>query len=223
MTADDETIARRYADAMRRRGRLVKLRRVTQVDGQPNPPVLFDPIVRGLHPAGGTTVSIDATQAVGRIIPGDTLRFGALEPIAIAVAAVARSPGMDPAVPPAVGLEIIDGLLLPGQEGHPNRPGFTDVQLAQTLPANLPDGTVVTPIWAADSDVWGSVQAFPLQLRGDQIIAGDMRIVLAALGVERPAMTDLILADDMIYSVIGIDPVYQRAARVAWSLHARTV
>lgn len=203
MTAGDDTMVRRYADAMQRRGRQITLRRITALaDGTtPNPPTLVFPVLDGDAAAAATSIAIRASQAIGRLLAGDTLSIGGFAPVTIAADVTARALSLDPA--------------------NPATPGFDAVTLASGLPGAAADGTAIVPTWKADTLVWASVQGFAVGLRSDQIVSGDLRVRIAAFGIAQPSLTDRLLIDGYDRSIVGVDPFYVRSDIAAWDVQAR--
>ena len=199
--AGNDTIIRRFSDAMQRRGRLLTLRHVTNAGpAGPNPPSVMNAVLNGNVAAGATVISIRATAATGRIRAGDQISIGAFAPLTVAADIIANTPGFDPAVAWV--------------------PGFTDV-ITAPLPADAIDGTALAFTWQADAPVWASVAGFDFSLQNTDIIAGDLDVTIAAYGVAPPADADQILIDGQIRSVRNVLPKYQRGLVVAWRLQAR--
>jgi hypothetical protein len=202
VTAGDDTIVRRFADGVSRRGRQIVLRRISLINGQsPNPPVLVSPVTNGHALAGATHIAIRAIQAVGRIVAGDILTIGSLAPIAVAADVTAQVPTMDPAVTVT--------------------PGFGVVVLAAPLPSDVADGSPIVPAWMADQLVWTMERNFSIALQGTQIVAGDLSMVVAAFGVTRPNTTDQLLLDGSIRSIVNVGREMVRGQAVAWTIQAR--
>lgn len=203
MATGDDTIARRVADACYRRGRRVTIRRIAKSSGaSPHPPVLFNAVSDGAYSAGVTTISIRASQAVGRLLAGDKLTIGSAT-ATVGAEISARSPSFDPSV------VVV--------------PGFTNIQLSVALSASVSDGDAVTLTAATDATAWMMPTAIPARLRSDQIITGDLFLRMPAYRQTKPLTTDQLIIDGTAYSIIGIDPIFQRAITVAWDLQARTI
>jgi hypothetical protein len=203
LTAGDDTVVRRYADAMRRRGFQMVLRRLTYVaGGAPNPPILSGAVLDGAVLAGATTITIRADQADGRLLAGDTLTIAGAT-VAIAAMVTARPAGPDPAVPVT--------------------PGFDAVALATPLVAGAADGTPLILAWSADDLVWVTEAAFSLTLASDQILAGDLHITMAAFGVAEPSHLDQLIAADrsFVRSIVTVGRAMARGQTVAWQIQAR--
>jgi hypothetical protein len=202
-TGVDDTIVRRYADAMERKGFRIVLRRISYVGGAlPNPPILTAPVLDGTALAGATSIAIRASQAEGRIVQGDRLRFGTnLIAIKVAADATARGPETDPA--------------------HPATPGFATILLATPLLADVPDGTPIVASWSADQRVWATEQAYALSQRSDQILTGDLNVAIAAFNVVQPNAIDQLIFGGVIRSIVSIERSTVRGQTVAWKLQAR--
>jgi hypothetical protein len=202
MTTGDDTIVRRYADAMQRRGAQIVLRRVTYINGVlPNPPILANAALDGPVAAGATTIAIRAEQADGRILAGDVLKLGTLGSGIVAATATAQAPGFDPA--------------------NPTVPGFASVRLAQPLAAAIPDGTPITATWAADQLVWITETNFTLLQTNSQILAGDLNVQMAAFGVAQPNAVDHLIINGFTRSIVNVARSTLRGQTVAWILQAR--
>lgn len=202
MTFGDDTIIRRFSDAVQRRGQQITLRRATSAGALgPNPPAVIAPVLAGNVSAGASQISIRATAAFGRILPGDTITIGTLPEITVAAVAFANAAPVDPSAPWV--------------------PGFTNIELAGTLASAASDGTAIQIIWSADALVWCVIGALDFSLRSDQIIAGDETVVIPSYGVARPSVTDQLIIGDQTRTIISVTPARQRGLIVSWQLHAR--
>lgn len=202
MTTGDDTIVRRYADAMQRRGTQIVLRRTTLAGRQgPNLPSVTGALLNGMTYAGAETIAIRATAASGRIIAGDRITIGTRLPISVVAEVVANAPDPNPAVVWA--------------------PGFTGVHLSSPLPRPAADGNTISFIWSADAPVWVTVESFGSSLANTDIVAGDLDIEMAAYGIARPVATNMLLIGDEIRTVVQAQPKYYRGFVVAWKIQAR--
>lgn len=202
MTTGDDTIVRRYADALQRRGSQVVLRQISYINGAtPNPPILSAPVLDGAVLAGASQIAIRADAADGRLVAGDMLAIDGQRPIAVTADVSARDLGADPA--------------------NPIIPGFDLVSLASPLGAPAADGAVIVPAWAADQTVWIVESSFSLRHTNEQILAGDLSITLAAFGVDRPNLIDQLLIEGFTRSIINVARSVVRGQTVAWSIQAR--
>lgn len=202
MTTGDDTIIRRYADAVERRGTKVTLRRTTLVNGvSPNPAVLVSPVLDGNHSSGATSIAIRAGQATGRIIAGDKLKIGALDPITVSATATARLPSMDPSVTP--------------------NPGFASVSLAAPLPSGQADGAVIVPTWVADQQVWVVLTGAPINMTNDRILAGDLFVRMPSFNTAQPLMDQQLLVNGDWRTVVNVRPVFWNTLISAWDVQAR--
>ena len=192
----------RLADTHGRKGTLVTLRRVTVGPGGPNPPTLTDTVLDGNHSAGATSVSVRATQAVGRIVAGDQIGIGALQPINIASTAVARAPSLDPTVAFA--------------------PGVDAIALATPLPAAVSDGAPVSFSWAADRTVRAGVARKSRTIDGGMRIEEGLSITIAAhLVVSPPEIRDQAIIGPTSYQILRVDPAMVGDVMVAWLIQAQ--
>lgn len=202
MTFGDDTIIRRYSDAVRRRGRCITLRHVTSAGALgPNPPAVVAPVLDGPAAAGASVISVRATAAFGRILAGDKITIGALPPIAVGADVIASAAPVDPSAP--------------------WQPGFTGITLAGTLPSPAADGTAVAFTWQADTTVWCVVGEFDAKLQPTQLVAGDESVVIPAYGIAKPLATDQLLFDGETRTIVTVTRVYQRGLVVAWRVQAR--
>lgn len=193
MTTGDDTIVRRYADAMERRGEQIVLRRLTAPGG--NPPTLVNPVLAADVVAGAVSVSLNADQAAGSILAGDKLVIGSAEALVIKTTVLAR-----------VSLD---------------QPGFDAVLLDSGVLFDAAAGTAVNLAWQADQLVWAYVQSFPVSLQSDQRIGGDWNVIIAAYGVASPTPIDEVVIDEKARQIVSVDRLRQRGETVAWNVHAR--
>jgi hypothetical protein len=199
----DDTVVRRFADAVERKGVQGVLRRIGYLGGASgNPPMLDFPVIDGNFAIGAVEISIRAQAAEGRLVAGDRLMLQGL-PGALVVEAenVARGPGYDPA--------------------NPVVPGFDQVQLTVPLTAPIADGALITPCWIADQPVWFMESDFSLREQSDQILEGDLSVSIAAFGVARPNALDVLLVDGFARSIVNVARKTVRGQTVAWIVQAR--
>jgi hypothetical protein len=202
VTFGDDTIVRRYSDAVQRRGRQITLRHVTSAGALgPNPPAILNPMLAGNAAAGASVISIRAIAAFGRIVAGDQITIGSMAPIAVASDVLSTAAPVDPSAPWL--------------------PGFTSITLAGTLPSAASDGTVIAFTWQSDIPVWCVVGNFDSKLQPTQLLAGDESVVIPAYGIAKPSATDQLLIDGETRTIVEVTQVYQRGLIVAWRVQAR--
>ena len=192
-------MARNLAGAIRRRGTQITLRRVTTSAAPellPNPPTLNDPSMDGATLAGATTIAFSATEARGRMLAGDKLT---IERVIYRVTATIESRDLDELAP-----------------------GFDAVTISPALRANVADGAVITPKWAADETINAVIQSYPRRLiDGTMIQARDLQVVIAAHNLTAPTETDKLIIDGDIRSIVMVVPAYARGVIMKWDIQAR--
>lgn len=190
--------AERYADALARKGATVTLRRKTSSAGPTplvNPPRISLAFVRDPVPAGAELVPVEATVAVGRLLPGDQLLIGGVAYPVTGEAAV-RQPA-------------------------PGTPVFLWVPV-QPLKASLAAGMNVGFKFAADFETSAMVNSFPIRLvDGERIKSRDLSVLIAAWKLPDidTAWTLIIRGREMAVQVAS--PTYERDEIVSWSIQAR--
>lgn len=192
-------MARNVAGAIRRKGTHITLRRVTTSAAPellPNPPTLNDPTMDGAALSGATTIAIAATEARGRLLAGDEL---IIDRVTYRVTATIESRDFDDVTP-----------------------GFDAVTISPVLRANVADGAVITPKWAADQTIHAVIQSYPRRLiDGTMILARDLQVTIAAHNLAAPTETDKLIIDGDIRSIVMAVPAYARGVIMKWDIQAR--
>lgn len=194
------TIQKRVANAVKRRGKTITLRRITTSAAPyslPNPPTMVSPVLDGAHTAGDTTIAIRGSDVRGRLIAGDELKIGATS---YTVTGTINSRSLAAATP-----------------------GFDAVTISPGLVSNLPDGTAIVPKWLADEELIATIRSYPIRLiDGSLIQARDLWISIGFVdGLERPTETDKLLIDGDIRAIVSSTPAYAGSVIARWDIQAR--
>ena len=192
------------ADAIERNGTPIVVRRSTRSPGPVplmNPPRVLGAATSSATPEGFGTVSLRATAAVGRLVPGDKLLLGTV--ILVVLAETAARP----------------------QTG-PN--GFLDVPVAPFLtpvPGVVPalaDSMPVAFRYAADLHTHAMINSFPPRLvNGDNIRSRDLAVTLPADKLPEIEATWTLVFKDRDLVIVQADPVLERGDVVKWAVQAR--
>ena len=187
------------AHAARRRGVLAILRTPNMTPGALNPPTVADLTLGSAVSVGATVLQLSASSAYGNFMPGDTLTVGAT------VFTVAAQVSANPV-------------------GAPQ--GFTNVPIAAATSA-CTAGATVTPGYAADRQVWCSINAYPQQeIDGRLITTKDLRVTMPVLdyldvALPSPTPANLLVVNGDIRTIVSASPNYAGAVLVSWSIQAR--
>jgi hypothetical protein len=193
-------LAQLFANALKRRGRVITLRTVTMGAGGPIPALLSTPVLMSDLLNGATAFNLACTSASGSLMPGDVIAFGAAK---VTVAAPVQATPLSAT----------------------SSPGFIAVQLSEPYSgATIPAGTAASLTFAADVPIYAMVNAYPVNLVDGKLIeAFDLRVVIAAWQQATPdPATQKLVIDGQVRSILRVDPTYGPGGELEkWAVQAR--
>ncbi len=165
-----QMIAQKVAAAYARRGVAAILRHLTTTLGPMpavNPPIFAAPVLSAAVAQGATVISLNAADAQGQLLAGDTVTLGGV-PYLVGAPVLSRAPGLAVA-------------------------GFDNVPLQSPLKAPFAAGTPVTLSFAADQSVMAMLLQVPMQLAGADIVSQSVVAEFAAYGLTAaPVVNDIL-------------------------------
>ncbi len=189
--------AARLADAYQRTGAQILLRQVSGTGGPSpliNPPRVTGAVLSAPVSQMATAVSIAATTAAGRLVPGDIINAAGVQ--LVVTTAAAALPVMTP--------------------------GFGAIGI-QPAPAAIASGTPVTFTFGADLIVFGEILSYPISLiDGDKIRSRDLQVKIAAYNLPDEIPPDWsIIINGREMAVLSAVPTFMRGEIMSWTIQAR--
>lgn len=192
-----------FASAVKARGTPVTLRRATQTGG-PNPaqmpPIVENPEVASLIPAGSAAISISASAASGALIAGDQI---AVAGVLYTVQAQVSSQGA-------------------------MAPGFLNVPVLPLVPLDITAGTPVYFTFSLDQTIFVTVGSYAQGLMdGNLIQSSDLQFILASWDlvagglITPPSLTDQLIFNGAQLSIVAITPKLILGTVAGYSIQAR--
>jgi hypothetical protein len=194
----DALARRRTSRIVKRRGKPMYLRRVTQLDGPnpaPNPPTITGTLaVVGSVSSGAASITLRAKSASGRLIAGD--RF-----------VLAGDPTIYTATTQVIAASNT----------------FTTVSFSPPLTQPSADGAAATLFYAADVPITARVDGFAENLvDGTLVRVGDLNVMIPGADLTvAPQAVDKIVLDSTVKSIVTVTPVYAAAQIAFWRVRAR--
>jgi hypothetical protein len=142
--ADLGMLAFRFADAVRRRGLLITLRRITTTADGINPPSVVDLAADGTQASGATTLALRGSSVAGRLLVGDTITMA--------------------------GQTFTATVNTPSRGVLADVPGFSGVAVTPPVGTAISSGTPATLACAADIPVYATIEQFARQVVDGQLI-----------------------------------------------------
>lgn len=204
-------LAQRFSGAIKKRGKSISLRmvsRLNQTDSMPNPPTISNPVINGASNITSTSINIKTTDCNGRLVAGDFIIINSISyKIALDV----------PSIIPNNDESDITTFV----------PGFNNVTITTGLLTNVPDGTPVSFVYAADFPTFAVIKSYPRNfVDGTLIQLMDLECTIPAYRTPQPQLQWLIVIPGTGYysyprRIISISPLFASSEIVAWQIQAR--
>lgn len=191
------SLAWRVATAFTRHGKPIVLRQVSRTSGRdplPNPATCVNPTLASANPTA-STLSLNASEAVGRFVAGDIITVGTT-----AFTVTAQSAARAFTAP---------------------TPGFDNVPVTPA-PGQLSIGAACTIAWAADINIYCKISSFGNSMSDSNLVTmSDLQVQIPAYQLPMPQPEWLLLIDGDVLSIQSIVPVYAGSTVTKWQLQAR--
>jgi hypothetical protein len=228
-------LQRRIDARYQQRGSQITLRRVSFLSGNntlPNPAMLKNLTVAQDAAQGDVTVSLSATVARGRLVPGDQLVMGNV------TATVAQLQVNDITLESGTVLfaENGDQITLDGSFSSYDLPplltdtpavnnAFPQVLLTEPLSGPVSAGTQVTMVWQADTTVYGYINSYDnTMIDGQRIQANDLQVGISALSANPaapPTITDKIVVLGVEKAILNVSSKINDNQQLVWVCQVR--
>jgi hypothetical protein len=194
-----------FANAVKRRGTLVTLRRATTTGGPAPlsiPPVIENPLVSATKAQGSTSLSISAAIANGALVAGDQM--------------------------------IINGVTytitsqISAQPNNSSSPGFLNVPFTPGLASSVTAATPISFVFSLDQSVYVTVGSYNQALiDGTVIQSSDLQFTLASwnlatgTAIVQPNQSDQIIFNGTQFGIVSTMPKFMQGTIVGYLIQAR--
>lgn len=193
----DERVRRNVTRLITATGKEIVYRRVSKLAGPdptPNPPTTGALSVAADAAAGDSQIDLSALSVTGRLIPGDNF--------------VIAGDGTTYTVTNTVSASVSK---------------FSAVQFIPVLAAPATTGTSVAVSFVADLLVMARVYGYGESvMAGTLVQGGDLNVIIPATSISfTPAITDKVIIDGVIKSIISVRPEFAASMAASWHIQAR--